>query len=83
VIGVNTSADFFSRGGQNFPDGARGAKSKTYYLPKNALKHTIFFLKSRKTYYFCRPRGGAGGEGANAPSCPPLQTPMHVVAILS
>ena len=35
----------FSRGGQNFPGGA-----KTYYLPK----------KHPKRYYFGRPRGGKG-----------------------
>jgi len=58
----------FSRGGQNFPGGG----AKTYYLPKNAPKHTIFFQKSRKTFYFGWPRGG----GARAPSCPPLRTPM-------
>ncbi len=37
---------------------SRGWGAKTYCLPKNALKHTIFFQKSRNTYCNCRPRGG-------------------------
>jgi len=46
----------FSRGGQNFPGGA-----KTYYLPKKHQKHTIFLQKSQKTYYFGWPGGGVKG----------------------
>jgi len=44
----------FSRGGQNFPGGG----PKHTICLKNALKHTIFIQKSRKTYYIGRPRGG-------------------------
>jgi len=43
----------FSRGGQNFPGGGQ----KDTICLKNAQKHTIFFQKSQKTYYFGRPRG--------------------------
>ncbi len=35
----------FSRGGQNFP----GEGAKTYYLPKNTWKDTIFVKKVQKT----------------------------------
>jgi len=45
----------FSRGGQNFPGGA-----KTYYLPKKHLKTYYFPLKKSKTYYFGRPGGVKG-----------------------
>ncbi len=41
---------------------------------KNAQKHTIFFQKSRKTYYFGQLRGAGGGK---YPSCTPLRTPME------
>jgi len=64
----------FSRGGQNFPGGA-----KTYYLPKNAKIHTIFFQKSQKKHTILV---GQGGRGASAPSCPPLRTPMYPITIL-
>ncbi len=60
-------ADFFQR------------ESKHIICLKNAWKHTIFFQKSRKTYYFGRPRG----RGASAPSCPPLGTPMPVTGPVS
>ena len=50
----------FSRGGQNFPGGA-----KIYYLHKKSRKDTIFLKKSRKTNNF----GRLGGQG------PPLALP--------
>ena len=52
------SADFFPGEGKIF-QGWVGAK--TCYLSKKHLKDTIFFKKSRKTYYFGRPEGGGGG----------------------
>jgi len=38
---------------------SRGGQKHTICL-KNALKHTIFFQKSAKTYYFGRPGGVKG-----------------------
>jgi hypothetical protein len=62
----------FSRGGQKF--------SRTYFLPKNNEKDTIFPPKRIKTYYFWPARMGGG---AIAPLCPPLRTPMVLNQIKS
>ena len=61
------SADFFPGEGKIFQEG-----QKHTICLKNTKKVTIFLEKSRKTYYFGRP-----GGGARAPSCPPLRTPMR------
>jgi len=52
VVSIKGVRRLFSRGGQNFPGGA-----KTQYLPKKHQKDTIFLKKSQKTYYFGRPGG--------------------------
>ena len=46
----------FSRRGQNFPGGGQ----KNTICLKSTQKDTIFLEKSRKTYYFGRPRGDKG-----------------------
>jgi hypothetical protein len=56
------SADFFPGGGAG---GAGGAK--TYYMPKNARKHTIFFHKSWK-HTILAGQGGGGGKFPFLPS---------------
>ena len=68
VMGVRR---LFSKGGQNFPGGG----AKTYYLPNIHLKRYYFPQKETKNILFWPAK-----EGARAPSCPPLRTPMVVVA---
>jgi len=51
----------FSRGGQNFPGGA-----KTYYLPKKTPKNILFSSKKSQKHTILASQGGS-----RAPSCPP------------
>ncbi len=63
------SADFFSRGGQNFS--RRGAR--TYFLPKNNEKDNIFPKKSKKLLFL----DGLGRPGGQEPPLP-SPTDAHV-----